>query len=307
MQASGLNLIHLQTFIAVAQERSFSRASQRLFLAQPTVSAHIQSLEAFYGVRLFRRTSKMVELTPAGSKLLDYALHIQGLVQEARAALESVAHTDRLSLGLGASQTLGNYVVPAVLGELWQARPEVRIHLQIGNSSAILARLEAGEIDVALLEGAYTPGGCWRQWPWMADTLALVVGPRHPWAGRGRVTTEELTQPCLLLREPGSATRETVLAALKAAGLPLERLRYQELGSIEAIKRAVADGLGVSFLSPWAVRREVAEGRLAMVTVEGLPLTRAFTVVARPEVQDHPLGRWFLDALASGRAQPAAL
>jgi len=270
----------LEVFLAIVREGSFSRAGQRIHLSQPTLSEHVRELERELGRPLFARRGRTVRLTEAGRVFEPYAARVLG---EANAARQAVAELDGLGRGsllLGSSTTPGVYLLPAVLAAFWRRWPGVEVTLRIANSRAIEAQVRAGELDLGVVGGHGLAPGERCLAAGLLDELVLVVGRGHPWARRRDVVPAALGAERVLVREPGSATREVTERALQRAGVRLGPTL--QLDHTEAIKQAVLAGLGVAFVSRYAIRGDLASGRLAVVPVRGLRILRHFHVL-QPE------------------------
>ncbi len=267
----------LEVFLAVAREGSFSVAAGKVHLSQPTMSEHVQELERELGKPLFARRGRAVALTEAGRVLEPYAARVVAAVGDARQAVVELDGLARGSLLIGASTTPGVYVLPAVIGAMWQQHPGIDLRLEIGNSRLIEERIRANELDLAVV-GGHGMGPKERCLAaGLVDELVLVASPRHPWTRQRAILAGRLAEERLLVREDGSATRQVTERALQAAGVMLRRT--MQLGHTEAIKQAVMAGLGVAFVSRYAVRGEVETRRLAVVALRGLKIQRHFHVI----------------------------
>lgn len=272
-----LDLHKLRVFAAVAEPEHYSRAAETLGISQPALSAHVHDLERYLGVALFERAGRGVRLTDAGRLVRGYARQILALAGELTEAVDDLGALRRGQLRLGASTTVGDYLLPAALAAFRQAYPAVQVAVEIANTGRVVDRLRHGEIHLGLIGEPVADPDLVVE-PYRDDELVLIVPPGHRWSG-GTVPQAELAGEPLIAREPGSATREVVEAALAAAGVRLP-IGF-ELGGTEAVKGAVAAGLGVAFVSACAVQQELASGRLARAEVAGLQIRRQFQVARR--------------------------
>ena len=274
----------LVVFRAVARHLSFSRAAEELLLTQPAVTQQIKALEEELGLALFHRGGGRIALTAGGAALLPFAEQIRELSQQ---AVEAVAKANGQlggELSLGASQTIAQYLLPSFVAGFLQRHPQMRVTARSGNTDQMLGALGSGEIQLALLEGPEQRSDVHLE-PFMDDHMVLVVPSSHEWAGQ-TVTLDELREQPLLTREFGSGSRRIVELALAEAGLKTKELRVRmELDSTEGLLNAVEAGLGVTFVSRWAVRNQLALGTLKLARVEGLRLARRFSLAypAGPE------------------------
>lgn len=276
------SLRQLRIFVAVADAGSTVVAAERVALSQSAVSAALKELEDGLGIALFDRIGRRLRLNAAGRALLD----------EARAVLDGADNIGRrfgrnpdargvahppLQARLGASTTIGNYLMPGRIAGLLATNPEARVELRIGNTARIAEAVRALELDLGLIEGPCHADGL-QVLPWQDDELVVVAGHGHALAGGADIAA--LRRARWLLREPGSGTREAVGQAL------LPHLHgFADalcLGSTEAIKRGVAAGLGLACLSRHAVADLVASGELCIVSTPLPPLQRQLSVVRHP-------------------------
>lgn len=274
----------MTVFRAVAKHSSFSRAAQELLLTQPAVTQQIKALEEQFGHPLFDRGGGRVSLTPGGAALLPFAEQIKALSEDAFAAVAKAYGQEAGELSLGASQTIAQYLLPNIIASFLQTHPKVRITARSGNTDQMLGALLSGEVNVALLEGPEQRTDVHIE-PFMQDHMVLVVPSSHEWAGR-RITLAQLQTQPLLAREFGSGSRRIVEQALADAGLKIRDLNIRmELDSTEGLLNGVEAGLGVTFVSRWAVRNQLALGTLKVARVEGLKLSRSFSIAypAGPE------------------------
>jgi len=267
----------LEVFLAVARERSFSRAAQKIHLSQPTLSEHVRELEKELGRPLFVRRGRVIALTEAGRVFEPRAVRAVAAVEDARRAVVELDGLVRGSLLVGASTTPGIYVLPAIVAAFRQRHPGVEIALRIGNSRVIEERIRANELDLGVVGGHGLMPGERCLAAGLLDELVLVVSPRHAWAGRRDVPPAWLADQPLLLREEGSATRQVTERALQAAGVKVGPAL--ELDHTEAIKQAVMAGLGAAFISVYAVRGELETRRLRALRLRGMRIRRHFHVL----------------------------
>ncbi len=293
-----MELRQLRAFERVVALGSFSRAAEELALSQPAVTAQVQGLERELGVRLLERLPRRVLLTAAGEALLPFARTMLNLEEDARRALEELKGVRAGTLRVGASPTIGTYLLPALLGELKRRHPGLRTIAEIRPTHEVAAALETHALDIGLVEAAVDSAALSIE-AFRSDELVLIVPSGHPWSARGAVRPVELTGQSLIVREPGSGTRQLVEERLRALGV--EVTPSLELGAIEAIKHAVAAGLGVAFVSRLAIEPEQRLGMLAVVQVEGLDLHRPFYRLLHRQRRPSPAARAFLAVLAEDR------
>jgi DNA-binding transcriptional LysR family regulator len=293
----------LEMFLAVARAGSFRRAAERAHLSQPALSQHVGELERGLGARLFERRGRAVTLTEAGRILEDHALRVFATLAGAQEAISDLAGGGRGALVVGASTTPGLYLLPALMGAFERERPEITVDLRIANSRVIEDQVRANELDLGVVGGhALTPGEeCLAAG--MLDQLVLIVAPGHEWARRARVDPSILARERLLIREDGSATRQVTERALQQAEVKIGRTLV--LGHTEAIKQGVSAGLGVAFVSIYAVRGELETGRLERVRVRGLDIHRHFHVIRNEAKMLTARAKAFIAALQSWSQRPS--
>ena len=267
----------LETFLAVARAKNFTRAGEALHVSQSTLSQHVLELERELGVRLFDRLGRAVTLTEAGRLLEEQATRIAAAVAGARRTIDELKGLERGSLVIGASTTPGIYVLPSVIGTFRRRYPGIDVSLRIGNSRVIEERIRADEADLGVVGGHILGAKEQCLAAGLLDELLLIVPPRHPWSKRREAAPRELAGVPLLMREQGSATRLVTERALRQAGVKVTIA--MEFDHLEAIKQAVIAGLGVAFVSMHAVRGELATRRLYGVRLKGLRVRRHFHVI----------------------------
>jgi DNA-binding transcriptional LysR family regulator len=273
---SSMNRHHLAAFYAVARELSFSRGAERLMVSQPAVSQQVRSLEAALGLELFDRLPKGIRLTEAGERLMEYAGRMDALEREAAAALEELRGGKHGRLLVGASFSIAAYLLPEVLGAFGRRWPEIELRLEVANSRAIAHRVSDLSLDLGLTSAPVGATDLVEE-PFHHDRIVAIASSSHALSRAGRVTLKRFCREPLLVREVGSGTRTVVEEALAERGMPWRP--HLELGSTEAIKGAVAAGVGVAFVSHFAVASDVAAGRLAVVPIAALNLRRALYLV----------------------------
>lgn len=272
-----MTLRQVEVFLAIVRERSFSRAAKRLHSSQPTLSEHVQELEKELGQPLFVRQWRTIGLTEAGRVFEAYAARILAMVADGRQAVDELEGLTRGSLVVGASTTPGTYVLPGIIGAFRARYPGIEFNLEIANSRLIEERIRANELDLGVVGGHELARGETCLAAGLVDELVLVVPARHRWARQREIAPNRLAEELLLLREEGSATRRVTERALAQAGV--KYTPGMQLNHSEAIKQAVMAGLGVAFVSIYAVRGELATRRLHALHLRGLRIHRHFHVI----------------------------
>ena len=272
----------LHVFRRVAEEQSLSRAARALHISQPAVTRHVKELEAFVGTSLFVRTSGGVTLTEAGLVLLDHARHVGAAHEETLRTLRAKGGTVAGKLRLGASTTVTQYYLPRVLIALKKRYPAVEVEVVEANSDVVIGDLLARRIEMGLIERTCRRRDL-RVTEFYEDEIIVVAPPGHPLAGNGAkaaVTLDEVLREPIISREVGSGTRLTVETELRRRKVKVDALNIvQELPSTEAIKRMVAGGCGLGFVSKIGASGEIAAGTLVHLKVRGVRFLRPFSAI----------------------------
>lgn len=279
-----LENFRLKVFRTVAQHLSFRKAAEHLFLTQPAVTLQIKALEDDLGLRLFERAPNGVSLTAKGSLLLRYAQEAAALVAEAEQKLASEDGQMSGQFAVGASTTIAQYVLPRLIGAFLAEHPRVNLLLHSGNTEEIVQLLLDGKVSIGLIEGPARHREVHTE-PFMEDELVLIAPADFEF---DRLTRDQLLSATVLMREQGSGSRRVVETALEKAGFKLKLFKsVMNLDSTEAIKSAVEAGLGIGFVSRWAILKELELRALKVAEVRGLRMARHFSLVYRtgPEPQ----------------------
>jgi DNA-binding transcriptional LysR family regulator len=289
----------LRVFQAVAKHRSYSRAArEELHISQPAVSKHIHALEAELGATLFQQVGRRIELTEAGHLVLQCAERMRALADETHRALLELQGLQRGALRLGASMTVGTYLLPALMAAYVERYPGVRVTLEISNTRGVIAGMCEQAWDLGLAANVPDQPTLRRQ-PYCRDALILIVPPRHRLAHEGTVPLAELGGEAWVLREPGSASRQAIEQALRAHQVPWqERLT---LPSQEAVKQAVMAGIGIGMVSRLAVTPAEQQGLLSVVAIADVRVERQISVVQRRDAPLPAAAQAFLHVLSQHR------
>jgi len=269
-----LNLHHLRIFARVAQEGGFTRAARSLHLSQPAVSKAVRELEQQTGAPLLERAGRATHLTSTGEALFARARELFAVEQTAEEELRALRGLERGVLRVGASTTIATYLLSPYLARFREAHPGVALRVSSANTRAIARALLERRLDVALVEGPVRHPQI-EVVPWRDDELVVIAPPAHRLAKRRSIPLSAVAGESFIVREPGSGTRRVAERALAAQRVTIDVAL--QFGSTEAIKQAVAAGLGLAFVSRFAVSDQVALGRLAAVSVREAALGRTLT------------------------------
>lgn len=287
----------MRVFITVADKKNFSKAAKALNLTQPAVSFQIQTLEQYYQTMLFDRVNRHVKLTSAGELLLDYAVHMNNLQAELEKNMQQLTGHVKGELLIGASTTIGEYILPYVVGSFKKEYPDVNVTIQIMNTELIEGMVENKNFDLGIVEGPIKNEKLTTQ-EFLDDELMLTVPAGHPWAEKRRIKLEELSDYPFIIREPGSGSRFVFEQALIDAEFDIENLDIvMELGNTTSIKSAILSGLGISVISKWAIKDLVRQGKVVPIAIEGMRMKRKFNIIKNDEKFHSEAASKFMDFL----------
>ena len=271
-----VTLRQLRTFKTVADLKSFSLAAQRLKLSQPSISYQVKELEEALGVPLLDRLGKRVQLTEAGTVLYGYARRMLDVLDEAKVAVEEIRGIKRGTLRVGASTTVGIYLLPAALGAFKKLHPGLVISLEIGTRERVQEQVLRSELDLAVVGPALKDPEL-AIIPFLSDELVVVAPAGHALAASENLDLKDVAAQPFVMREAASGSRWSLEKAARKAGAKLQVA--MELGSNGAIKHAVESGLGLAVISRYACALEFASGRLVELDVRGFPIRRDWHIV----------------------------
>lgn len=271
----------LHTFLVLCDTMNYTRAAEQLCITQPAVTHHVHFLEDHYGCRLFSYEGKTLHLTDAGLRLRELA---RSLAYNCGKVEECMASPTVMSLRVGATKTIGEYVVAPQVQRFLRTHPSARFSLLVENTQILLRELEAGRLDFALVEGFFDQEK-YAAKMYRREAFLGVCAPTHRFAGRA-VPFDELVEERLLVREAGSGTRAVFEQALYRRSRTLRSFpNLACISDFSMIKALVRDGMGVPFLYAAVVERELAAGTLAQFTLEGENLSGAFHFVCLKDNQ----------------------
>lgn len=289
-----MTLRHLKTFLCVAETGSITDAAKRLYVSQPSVSLTIKELEEYYGVKLFERLNKKIQITEAGKLFQNYASHFMRMFGEMESAVKN-CH----SLRIGSSITLGTRYIPAYVKEFRGLHPQVTVKVEIASSSQIETGVLSGELDLGLIEGTVHSEHLISH-AFMQDTLIPICSAKIPTP----TTLSDFLQNSLLLREKGSGTRELFDDKMDILGITVDPA--WESTSNEALINGVLNGNGVSVLSQKLVQTLIDEGQLTVPDIPDLKLERSFRFLYhKNKFMTEPM-KQFLSLIQNNKGSSAA-
>lgn len=287
-----------ETFRTVADSGNITLAAKRLHMSQPGISLQIHNLESRYGLRFFNRTNKGVSLTRAGRIFYDYVCKVIELSCCVQQELNEITDDKRGTINLGATLTIGEYIIPNILAYLYKIRPDIDFKVKVANTEVIFEDMLSKNISISLIEGPVPGNKDIRMDTFWHDELVVVVPFNHPLGNRTSITVNELCGQRIIAREIGSGTRRVMEMFLQERGVNLDCLNItMELGSTQAIKEVVAGGLGIAVISALTVRKECDQHVLKMLRIQDAPVTRPLNLLVATNTVPTREERFFIDFL----------
>jgi DNA-binding transcriptional LysR family regulator len=276
-----INLAELRVFVAAAEENNFSRAAERLDLSQSAVSQNIQSLERAYGVELFVRRGRSVELSEAGQTILPMAREVLNSARLLDDTMRNINSQVGGELLIGCSTSAGKYLMPGLLSMFQQDFPAVRSCVKVMDRNAVLENLLTEAVPLGITSKCFEHRNI-ECTPIFDDRIILIVPAHPPWTRGESIQPADLLDQPLIIREETSGTREAVVEGLKQHDITYDMLDVKmELGNAEAIELAVERGVGVAFVSEMIAARGLALGHVKKVDVANLDLHRTIFIARR--------------------------
>src|SRR5471032_2776516 len=297
MKNPNMNPALLRAFVAVAEHGGFTSAARAIGVSQPAVSRAVRELERSVGFELLERAPKGVRLTRAGESFLANARDVIGAMRSAEEAVAALGGLGHGRLHIGASTTIATYVLPAFIGKFLEGHPAVDVRLDSAHTRGVAQMLLDYHLDIALTEAPVSEDKISSR-RWRTDHLVAVASPSHPLASRRRIPPSALAIELLLLRERESGTRTIVLEGLAAAGVTPGRT--MEIDGPEAIKQIAAAGRGVAVVSRYTVVEQLALGRLVVLDIPRLKITRPFYRLSLKRRRASPAAKAFEGLLDGG-------
>jgi len=275
MNVADLSLHHVVVFNSVAKSLNMSNSAKELLVTQSAISQTIKDLETKFSVKLFLRKNRRLYLTEEGKEFYYYTKKIFDILEEAKLCLENFNTLKKGRVSIGASMTIGNYLLPELIVKFKQSYPDIDLSLFIGNSAEVIEKLRTSEIDTALIEGLpYINDKSIKITRFAKDKLSFICSPQHKFASMQKVTLKDLLKEQFIMRERGSGTRQIIEAEFAKVGAHV-KVAY-EFNNPEAIKNAVSCNLGVSALSDLIIKNELQMGMLKEIPVSTIKIYRWF-------------------------------
>ena len=279
-------LQQLRILKAVATEKNFTKAAEILYISQPSLSKQIKTLEKNLDILLINRENNKISLTENGKVFLQYSERILALCEESCRALIDLKNGDRGSLTVGASQTIGTYLMPRVLALFAQNYPQIDLKVQVNSTRLIANHVLNREIDIAVV-GGEIPNELRKNLTikhFVEDELSLIISKSHPFAKKKRINKENLYYLNFITLNSNSTIRKFIDNILIQNGIETKQLKIiMQFNSIEGIKTAVSLGLGAAFVSSSAIEKEVELKTIEILKIENLKITRTLSIISNPD------------------------
>lgn len=285
----------LKVFYTVAKYKSFSRASEVLFLTQPTISFHIKKIEKELEVQLFERKNNKIFLTEAGRILYDYVEHIFIEYDRVKNRIASISTDVKGTIRVGVASLISQHLFPKILGAFKESNPNINIIMLIGDSQELINKLQMEEIDFAIVSEPVNTKN-YQVIHFFNDKIVPVINPSHEWADKEYILIDDLFTKPLVSREEGSGGRKIFEKHLKLNNFnPQSLIICCTLGSTEAVKAAVINGMGYGVISRIAIQDELDRKIIKVVKVKGFDIIRKFLIIFNSEKQENKRFKEFLE------------
>ncbi|SBV92658.1 Transcriptional regulator, LysR family [uncultured Dysgonomonas sp.] len=266
----------LKVFHSVAVHLNFTKAAEELYISQPAVTKNIKELETELDAKLFDRLSNNVALTEAGRIVFDYAEHVLELDKKLAFDLSTLKQKYAGQLKLGASTTIGQYILPSILAKFHERHTDIALMLLNDNTEKIERALLRNEIDLGIVEGS-SKNNQIKYIPFIKDEIVAIAHTSQPLSEQDEISLSELKSLPLVLREAGSGSLEVILKKLKEQGIRLQDLHIlMHLGSTEGIKTYLANSNCLGLISINAVSKEIANGKFKVIDIKDFEIERMF-------------------------------
>lgn len=285
----------LKTFVTLAEIGNFTKASEFLHISQPSVSLHIKNLEKEFQTELFHRSPKGVQITPTGELLYSRAKQLMAIYEQAKEEILEHHNSVRGKLIIGASFTIGEYILPGLLVRVQKDFPELEFQIIIGNTDEIVNYVQVFNVDIGLIEGQTNEKELMVH-PLMEDELFIASPNGHPLAGKEGISVKDLQNEAWVTREEGSGTREYLNHFIRSNGLKVKSLLT--ISSNQGIKESIIKGLGLSLLSHSVIDREVKHGDLSVIRLKNQAFTRTLSYIYSPIMRNKRSVEAFIKVLS---------
>ena len=284
----------LKTFVTLAEVKNFTKTAELLLMSQPSVSMHIKNLEKEFQTKLFERSPKYLKITPTGEILYDRAKQMITIYEQTRQDILDHHNSIKGELKIGASFTIGEYILPSLLFDLQKEYPELELKAVIGNTEEIVQSVRLYKVDIGLIEGQTNEKEL-SVHAFMQDELFITASSNHPLAAKQDVTISDLQNQTWVTREVGSGTREYLNHVIRSNGLKVKS--FLTISSNQGIKETLMTGIGLSLLSESVIERDVQHGNLSVLRLKNQTFNRTLSYIYSPVMQDKKNVKTFINAL----------
>ncbi|SHS46017.1 LysR family transcriptional regulator [Mycobacteroides abscessus subsp. abscessus] len=285
----------LKTFVTLVEVKNFTKTAELLLMSQPSVSLHIKNLENEFQTKLFIRSPKQLKITPSGEILYDRAKQLISMYEQTKQDILDLHSSVRGSLKIGASFTIGEYILPSLLFDIQKEHQALELEVVIGNTKEIVLSVKRHEVDIGLIEGQTNEKEL-SVHPFLKDELFVVSSATHPLAIMNRdIFISDLQNQLWVTREVGSGTREYLNHVIRSNGLKVKSLL--SISSNQGIKETISKGMGLSLLSNSVIHKEVKNGELAILNVKDYRFPRTLSYVYSPIMKEKKNVKLFIDHL----------
>jgi len=290
-----MQIDQLKAFLAVVKKGGFERAMESIHLSQPAISIRVKELEKQIGADLFKRSGRRIELTDAGRIVSEYADRLMIVLDEMTLALDELKGFKRGQLRCGATTTIAVHLLPKVLVRFKKEFPKVEIKVVVEKTAEIEKQILANELDIGMVSGTINNPSAFNIFHYLTDELVLIAPRSHPLAKRPKVSLRQIAKYPLILRDKGSLPRLIIDESFRAAGLSYNCMMVIETS--EALKKAVAEGLGCSITPSCSIQLEKQTNTLAYARIVGSPMKREFRAITHKDKKLLGPAKPFLDLL----------
>jgi LysR family transcriptional regulator, transcriptional activator of the cysJI operon len=289
-----LNNEALITFVTLAEVKNFTKTAELLLMSQPSVSLHIKNLEKEFQTQLFLRSPKFLKITPTGEILYDRAKQIITIYEQTKQDILEQHNIIKGELKIGASFTIGEYILPSLLIDLQKDYPDLELQVIIGNTEEIVQSVRLFQVDIGLIEGQTNEKEL-SVHPFLQDELFIISSNDHKLANKNDVTITDLQNQSWITRELGSGTGEYLNHVIRSNGLKVKSLLT--ISSNQGIKETVINGMGLSLLSRSVIERDVRHRNLSIIKLKNHSFNRTLSYVYSPIMADKKNVKTFISSL----------
>lgn len=284
----------LKTFVTLAEVKNFTKTAELLLMSQPSVSLHIKNLEKEFQTQLFLRSPKFLKITPTGEILYDRAKQIITIYEQTKQDILEQHNIIKGELKIGASFTIGEYILPSLLIDLQKDYPDLELQVIIGNTEEIVQSVRLFQVDIGLIEGQTNEKEL-SVHPFLQDELFIISSNDHKLANKNDVTITDLQNQSWITRELGSGTGEYLNHVIRSNGLKVKSLLT--ISSNQGIKETVINGMGLSLLSRSVIARDVQHKNLSIIKLKDHSFNRTLSYVYSPIMADKKNVKTFISSL----------